>query len=342
MNMYKRILVPLDESTRAESTVPIAARIAQASGGSVILLQVAAIPIEIETENTSSNIYSQTAFDKGIADAKSYLEGIAQSDVLKGVKTETAAVTGTAAQSILSAIQSLHADLVVMCSHGYTGFKRWALGSVAHKLAPHSTVPVLILRDGGSVPTTQSQQPMRVFVPLDGSPLSESALEPAAQLITALAPSAQKVMHLIRVVDVPSSYGKFRSFVDEHYDAGVRSATKHEYEAYLDAVAKRFFKEGDLASYNLSITTSVPINMDVAEAIVQAAEEGEGPELSGYDLIVMATHGRGGVQRWVLGSVAERVLHASKVPLMIVHTLQVKPERHKEKQNEANHVRIGD
>ena len=48
--MYKRILVPLDGSKRAESAVPIAARIAQASGGSVILLQVAAIPIEIETK----------------------------------------------------------------------------------------------------------------------------------------------------------------------------------------------------------------------------------------------------------------------------------------------------
>jgi nucleotide-binding universal stress UspA family protein len=337
MMMYKRILVPLDGSTRAESAVPIAARIAQASGGSVILLQVAAIPIEIETENTPSNIYSQTAFDKGIADAKNYLEGIAQLDALKGVKTETGAVTGSIAASILSAIQSLHADLVVMCSHGYTGFKRWALGSIAHKLVPHSTVPVLVLRDGGSVPTIQTQQPMRVFVPLDGSPLSESVLEPAAQLITALAPSKQKVMHLIRVVDVPSSYGKFRSLVDEHYDAGIRAETKHEYEMYLDAVAKRF-TEGDLASYKLSITTSAPINMDVAEAIVQAAEEGEGPELSGYNLIAMATHGRGGVQRWVLGSVAERVLHATKVPLMIVHTVQAKPE----KQNEALHTHAGD
>jgi len=328
--MFKRILVPLDGSTRAESAVPIAARIAQASGGSVILLQVAAIPIEIETENTPPNVYSQTAFDKGVAVAKSYLEGIAQLDILKGVKTETAAVTGSIAPSILVAIKSLHADMVVMCSHGYTGFKRWALGSIALKLAPHSTVPVLVLRDGGSVPTTQAQQPMRVFVPLDGSPLSESALEPAAQLITALAPSAEKVVHLLRVVDVPSSYGKFRSSVDEYYDAEVRAETKHGFQMYLDAIAKRF-TEGDLSTYNLSITSSVPINMDVAGAIVQAAEEGEGPELSGYDLIVMATHGRGGVQRWVLGSVAERVLHATKVPLMIVHSFQAKPEHEKEK-----------
>ena len=83
-----------------------------------------------------------------------------------------------------------------MSSHGFTGFKRWALGSVAHKLAPHSSVPVLVLRDGGSVPTTQSQQPMRVFVPLDGSPLSESALEPAAQFDYSPGPNRAKSLFI--------------------------------------------------------------------------------------------------------------------------------------------------
>ena len=325
--MFKRILVPLDGSTRAESAVPVATRLAQASGGSVILLQVAAIPIEIESEKKQPEVYSQAALDKGIADTRSYLEGVAKSEVLAGTKTETAAVTGAIAPSILSAIQSLHADLVVMSSHGYTGFKRWALGSVAHKLVPHSPVPILVLRDGGAVPATAAQKPMSAFVPLDGSPLSETALEPAAKLLIALAPSAQKVMHLMRVVDLPASYGKFRGSVDARYDAGIRADAKQEYQTYLDMVAKRF-TEGDFAKYNISVTTSVPIDMDVAEAIVQAAEQAEGTELAGYDLIVMATHGRGGVQRWMLGSVAERVLHTTRVPLMVVHAVHAKRETH--------------
>lgn len=338
--MFKRILVPLDGSTRAESAVPVAARIAQASGGSVILLQVAAIPIEIETEKKPSEIYSQEAFDKAVADTRGYLEGVAKSDVLAGTKTETEAVTGAIAPSILSAIESLQADLVVMCSHGYTGFKRWSLGSVAHKLVPHSPVPVLVLRDGGVVPATAAQQPMRAFVPLDGSPLSEAALEPAAQLVAALAPSAQRALHLMRVVDIPASYGKFRSSVDTYYDAGVRGEAKREYEVYLDTVAKRF-TEGDLAKYNLSVTTSVAIDMDVAEGIVLAAEQAGGTELSGYSLIVMATHGRGGVQRWVLGSVAERVLHTTRAPLMVVHPAHGKYETRKETQTAAHQLNVG-
>jgi nucleotide-binding universal stress UspA family protein len=337
--MFKRILVPLDGSTRAESAVPIAARIAHASGGSVILLQVAAMPVELGTEKKPSEIYTQAAFDKGVADTKSYLEGVAASDILKGINTETEAVTGATAPAILPAIQTLHADLVVMCSHGYTGFKRWALGSVAQKLAPHSPVPVLVLHDGGSVPTTATQQPMRAFVPLDGSPLSESALEPAAQLLSALAPSAQKAIHLMRVVDIPSSYGKFRGSVDEYYDTGVRAEAKREYEAYLNTVAKRF-TEGDLAHYHLAVTTSVPIEMDVAEAIVQAAEPAKGAELSGYDLIVMATHGRGGIQHWALGSVVERVLHTTAVPLLIVHTVRAKHETHEETQVVAHQSHV--
>jgi nucleotide-binding universal stress UspA family protein len=104
--MFQRILVPLDGSTLAESAVPIAARIAQASGGSVILLQAAIIPIEIASEKKPAEIYSQEVFDKGIVSAASYLEGVAKSEVLAGTKAETEVVTGAAAPSILSAVQS--------------------------------------------------------------------------------------------------------------------------------------------------------------------------------------------------------------------------------------------
>ncbi len=327
--MFQRILVPLDGSTRAESAVPVAARLAQASGGSVILLQVAVFPIHIEPEKKPAEIYSQEVFDQGIASAERYLQGVAKSDALAGTKTETEVVTGAVAPSILEALQSLQADLVVLCSHGYTGFKRWSLGSVAHKLVPHSPVPVLVLRDGGPVPGTVADHPLRAFVPLDGSPLSESALEPAAQLVAALAPATQRALQLLRVVDIPSSYGKFRTMADSHYDAEMRAEAKRQDEQYLDAVAKRF-SEGELAQYNLAVTSTVVIDSDVAEAIVQVAEQAEGTGGFGTHVIVMATHGRGGLQRWVLGSVAERVLHTTKLPLLVVHAAHVAPETHKE------------
>ena len=338
--MYKRLLVPLDGSARAETAVPIAARIAQAAGGSVILLQVAANPIDSELEQKPAGMYSQEVLDKGFANAKSYLERIIKSDALAETETEAEVVMGAVAPSILWVVQSLQADLVVLCSHGYTGFKRWALGSVAHKLVSHSPVPVLVLRDGGPVPATAAQRPLRACVPLDGSPLSETALEPAALLIAALAPLTQRVLHLLRVVDIPSSYAKFRSPTADYYEAEVRAQAKRADEAYLDAVAKRF-SEGDLAKFELSVTKSVAVDADVAEAIVQAAEQYEGPELSGHTLIVMATHGRGGLQRWLLGSVAERVLYTTKLPLMVVHPVHRKHDTHQDTEAVADQETVG-
>ena len=326
--MFQRILVPLDGSTRAESAVPVAARLAQASGGSVILLYVAAPPVSPGKFSVSEE-YPKAGTYEELVQATEYLKTLAQTSALSGITTEIQALVGAVAPEILSATQSLHADLIVMWSHGNTGFKRWSLGSVAHKLVPHSPVPVLVLRDGGPIPAMSAEHTMRALVPLDGSPLSESALEPAAQLVAALAPAPQRALQLLRVVDVPSSYGKFRSMADSFFDSQMRAEVKREDEQYLDAVAKRF-AEGELAQYNLAVTTTVAIDPDVAEAIVQTAERSEGSGGLGSDVIVMATHGNGGLHHWMLGSIAERVLHSTKLPLLIVHAARAAHESHKE------------
>ena len=323
--MFQRILVPLDGSTRAESALPVAARLAQASGGSVILLKVVAPPVSHGKFNVPE-AYPLVGTDEELAEATEYLKTLAQTSALGGITTEIQALVGAVAPQILSATQSLHADLIVMWSHGDTGFKRWALGSVAHKLVPHSPVPVLVLRDGGPVPAASAEHPARALVPLDGSPLSESALEPAAQLVAALARAPQRALQLLRVVDIPPSYGKIRSMADSYFDSQMRAEAKRQDEQYLEAVAKRF-AEGELAQYNLALTTTVAVDPDVAEAIVQTAEQAEG---FGSEVIVMATHGNGGLHHWMLGSVAERLLHSTKLPLLIVHAARAAQKTHKE------------
>src|SRR5215469_10907917 len=140
--MFRRILVPLDGSTRAESAAPVAARLAQASSGSVILLQVVAPPVSTGKFG-GPEVYPKGDIDEEQASATEYLKTLAQTSSLGGITTEVQTLVGAVAPAIISATQELHADLVVMCSHGYTGFKRWMLGSVAHKLVPHSPVPVL-------------------------------------------------------------------------------------------------------------------------------------------------------------------------------------------------------
>jgi nucleotide-binding universal stress UspA family protein len=266
-------------------------------------------------------VYVEEAVDADLTEATSYLEKIAGSGELTGITTEVKTFIGAVAPTILSAAQSFHANLIVMCSHGYTGFKRWVLGSVADKVARHSPIPVLVLREGGPVLTTAVHQPVRALIPLDGSTLSEAVLEPAAYLAEALAQSTsqQGALHLLRVVDLPTSGGKFKS--DAHIDTGLKEQVKYEDETYLATLINRL-REGDLAYLNLSVTCSVETDPDVAEAIVKKAEQER------FDFIAIATHGHGGVQKWAMGSVAARVLHATKLPLLIMRPqdMQARPE----------------
>ena len=309
--MYKRILVPLDGSARAERAIPVAARIARALGGSVTLLRVATAPVDTGKYSSTSGYVEETA-DTDLTGATSYLENIAGSDELAGIKTEVKTFTGAVAPTILSASQSFHANLIIMCSHGYTGFKRWALGSVADKVTRHSPIPVFVLREGGPLPATAEHKPVRALVAVDGSSLSEAVFEPAAYLAAALAEatSQQGALHLLRVVDLPVSGGKFKS--DAHIDTGLKEQVKHEDEEYLATLEHRLGENGDLAHLDLAITSSIEADPDIAEAIVKKAEQ------DAFDFIAIATHGRGGVQKWAMGSVAGRVLHATTLPLLIM------------------------
>jgi nucleotide-binding universal stress UspA family protein len=311
--MFKRILVPLDGSSRAESALPVAARIAHAYGGSITLLRVVETPVEFSPYMVSPN-YEKEAIDADIARVTEYLEKAALAEELAGIEIEIKAVFGGVVSTIISAAQVYHADLIVMCSHGYTGFKHWMLGSVADKITRNAPVPVLILREGAGLPAISSGQAVRALVALDGSPLSEAVFEPVAYLIAGLAHATTQKgeLRLLRVEDLPFSSGKLKS--QTHIDSETRDQSARAAKDYLDSLTARL-AVGGLRDLNISVTTSVESDPDVAEAIIKEAENVEGGPL---DLIAMTTHGRGGMQHFVIGSITERVLHHSKLPLLIV------------------------
>ncbi len=161
----------------------------------------------------------QETHDAAWTQSTNYLARLATAEQLSGVAMMTEVANGHPAQLILAVARShlLDAppvDLIIMCSHGATGFKRWALGSVAQKVARHSPAPVLILHERGSVPTSlhsENMHPVRVLVALDGSPLAETTLEPAAYLSAALSAPARGVLHLARVLPWPAEEDDFLS-----------------------------------------------------------------------------------------------------------------------------------
>src|SRR5436309_11585307 len=122
--MFKRILVPLDGSIRAEQVIPVVARIARASAGSVLLLRVVTTPIEFRPYSRHS-VLIREVIDADVAHAADYLSGVAQSDDLKGVEPNVAVFTGPEVRTILDTVQGQGVDLIVLASHGDTGFKRW-------------------------------------------------------------------------------------------------------------------------------------------------------------------------------------------------------------------------
>lgn len=333
--MFKHILIPLDGSTRAERAIPVAARIARASGASLTLVRVVTAPVDFSAYAMESPLIMQGVLDADIDNATSYLATIAKSAVLAGVKTTTEVLTGSPALTIIDSSSSTKADLIVMCSHGKTGFKRWVLGSVAQKVARHSPVPVFVLREGDTSFHALASRPLRIMVPLDGSDLAEAALEPAAQLCAALSAPTQGELHLARILRPPE--------VQENNQPVLVTDTSNQViadsRAYLSSVEQRF-QRGDLAHLNLQVTASFAFGTDVAEVLIEMAEDGEyledKEEVDGCDVIAMATHGRSGPARWAMGSVSERILGATRLPLLIV-----RPKKPGTNYEEAGAVTIG-
>jgi len=335
-----KILVPLDGSTRAAQAIPVAARIARYCGGTVVLLQAVAIPSKYgpymyKSLGSQSPNFFQQVLELETAKSRQYLSEVARSGELVEISTETVTLHGEAAPIILEFAREHHLDLIVMASYGHTGLKRWMLGSVALKVVRQSAVPVLVLRDGGPMPTHSFPNPKRplrslmALVPLDGSELAEAALVPAAELITALAAPAHGMLQLTRVIPFPAS--EQNNGTHGHKDLQEKVYAIYEAEVYLHEIEECILS-GTITHLHVGVDSSIAAGKDVAEALIRLAEHGEAMESTGLldscDLLVMASHGRTSVQRWVMGSVTERVLEATKLPILIVHACQSKEVPH--------------
>jgi nucleotide-binding universal stress UspA family protein len=327
--MFRRILVPLDGTARAEQALPVAARLAGASGGTVVLLRVVNPLSELAPYYPSDSEMVRGMVEAEEATALSYLDSVTHMSLLAGVQTETAVMFGQPTSIILAEVDARRIDLVVMCSHGHTGMKRWMLGSVAEEIVHHAPVPVLVLREERSLPLApggQASGPLRALVPLDGSASAQAALTPAAQLVAALSSPDRGALHLARVVVLPDAQESSQS-----ERAAILQEARHSLESTVEHLREGLVA-APAAELKPSLSCSVTIDDDIASGICRLAEDGEGAAGSGRtggaDIIAMATHGFGGLQRWAVGSVTERVLHTTRLPLLIVRPPGVAGKSH--------------
>jgi len=318
--MFQCILVPLDGSERAEQVLPIAARIAHASGGSLLLVRVADISADPALQFPEPLIDLEVVLKIERANATTYLEGIAASHILEGLDIVMHVVEGKPEQALLSVAQTMHADLIVMNSHGYTGLARWMLGSVAQRIERHSSVPVLILHDRRTSSEEVSHaetQPTRVIVPLDGTVLSEAILPAAVNLARALSSPTRGILHLMMVLPKPHPA---TMTVLGGYTTAIQDA-----QEYLASVLQRLCQDNQVEPF-LEMTSSVLQQSSVSAALAEIVAMGanrEGNHATSYNVIAMATHGREGLDRWLHSSVTEQVLDASRFPILVLRPEQI-------------------
>jgi nucleotide-binding universal stress UspA family protein len=315
--MFQHILVPLDGSRRAEQALPVAAQVARASKGTITLLQVVNDAYNAPLYGLEGSYPPPDIVAQDLVGAQKYLERVRLRDDLAGVVIEIRAVLGHPATVILDDAWEQPTDLIILSSHGYTGIKRWLLGSIAERVARHSPVPVLILRGEDTWQLRQhagEMRAMRALAPVDTSTYACAALTPAANLLAALSAPNQGQLHLTQIV-----------VTSENAPPAISNRLLQNAKRNLATVSQDIRDRlpahvGSALRPELSVSASLA--SDVAEGIVKMTEHGQengaSEEASSYDFIVLTTHSSGGLQRWSMGSIVEHVLHATHLPLLIV------------------------
>jgi nucleotide-binding universal stress UspA family protein len=288
--MLDRILVPLDRSDTARAAVNYAAAIPSRS---VTLLSV--LP---DTTATGASVWAVDQAEwrqKTEIVVKQFLQEIAGTLEAQGRFVDIVVVHGDPAERILS--YSANADLIVMTTHGLGAGKRLLFGSVADRIARHAPVPVMLIR-GGDLPV-EPRPIQRIVTPLDGSDLAERALP----LATDLADTLGVPLLLVQALD-------HARIVETAHPAGSPVAP---YSSSMDVVlgeATTYLEEHAQLLRNRSLQVDIAVleggPVDIILDILQAG-----------DLLVMTSHGRGGIKRWFLGSVAEKLVREAPAPILL-------------------------
>ena len=303
--MSRHILVPLDGSRLAATAIPYALTLARAADARISLLAVVASPPEHAGLPSAA---AQEGDERHVTESTAYLESVAVAMRADGLTVTTVVRHGNPASEILAASEDEGCSLIVISTHGRTGLDRIRIGSVAQHVLRHAIIPTLVVRPGNDAPTEGAAAIAGVTVTLDGSALAEEALPVATRIATALSIPLTLLRIIPSLTSLASAgwgagYAAYYPVTDEmeaDEDQGVKK--------YLEAVATRLRVSGlDVHARWEHSVTSRAAEMIAAALATQPA-----------GIAVMASHGRGGVLRWALGSTAEEVLDHAPCPILIV------------------------
>jgi nucleotide-binding universal stress UspA family protein len=284
--MYSKILVPLDGSPLAEQILPYVRLLAAACDIPVALLWVNDIEIA-QWPPRSGKEYLRQATAK-------YLPAVKRIDSIEA--------DGKPAEQIVRRAAAEPDCLIAMATHGMSGMRRWLIGSVTGKVTQLAQNPLLLVRPTENADPAAAIGLNTIFVPLDGSGLAEKALPHAV----ALAKRLKLAVQMLRVYTLPSDAYIVADGVIAQGAAQFREAMHKEAENYLEGKVESLRAEG------LDRVIGTAMEGDPASEIIDLAAK------TANSLIVMSTHGRSGIGRWLLGSVAEKAIQHSRAPVLLI------------------------
>jgi nucleotide-binding universal stress UspA family protein len=297
--MYRSVLVPLDRSSFAEQALPWAVSIARRANARLDLVEVHAL-YALDHPKAAWVPYDSARDAERQRQEQLYLDATAKWVTSVSPVPSTAAVLPgsallpqTVADSVLERARAGQADLIVMATHGRSALSCYGLGSVADELVRRAPMPVLLVRPSAAAPHIIPEPVLEnILIPLDGSALAERGVEPALDLAGLM----EARVSLLRAVGSCPAAG----------DRGAGGPPeKGQAEVYLERVA------GGLREQGLQVRTHVVAARHAAAAILAEAAA------QGIDLIALATHGRGGLRRLLLGSVAHRLVRGAASPVLV-------------------------
>lgn len=305
--MYTQILTPLDGSQLSEQVLPYVRSLANNLSLPITLL------LAVEPEhpsvgrilNPSLHLY-ETHFHRG-SHAQAYLERIAGQLREEGLSVITTVPHREPSAAIVEEAAKDPGALIAMSSHGRSGLARWWMGSIADRVLHTAENPLLIIRSRADAPGGHSALG-RLVAPVDGSELAEQSLPHAAYLASAM----NLPVDLVRITLSEAEYYQAMSMDVRVLPPSLPSfqtiaeSLDGEAYTYLGSIKARLLGQG-VPSVQERVLQGLP-----ADSIVDLASAG------GNSLVVMTTHGRSGVGRMILGSVAERVVRQSDGPVLLI------------------------
>ncbi len=294
--MYRTVVVPLDGSPFSEQALPHALGIVRRACAALDLVHVHVLHVSDEHK------VARFSYDPGLdkehqRKEQLYLETTAKSlATVSPVPWTAAVVSGLGSDGILQRVQDVKADLIVMTTHGRGPLDRFFLGGVADELIRQGTVPVLLVRPRDPAPGIVPEPLLEhVLLPLDGSPLAERVLEQALNFVR-LWEGRCTLLRVIEASPATTAGWPDRPRPPEQEQAAAA-------EAYLEKIAERLREKGT------AVQTRIVVAPHAAPAILEEAQRLR------CDFIALATHGWGGVRRMLLGSVTDKVIRGSSLPV---------------------------